>query len=72
MTAEEKREMLGGVASKCSHDSEMKFCSRTSHYGMHSFPFAFLFFFFVLTYFVDEVFPKSKNTQQEGSLRNNI
>lgn len=47
MTAEEKREMLGGVASECSHDSEMKFCSRTSHSGMHSFPFAFLFFFFL-------------------------
>lgn len=51
MTAEEKREMLGGVASECSHDSEMKFCSRTSHSGMHSFPFAFLFFFFCFDIF---------------------
>ena len=54
---------------KCSHDTEMKFFSHTSHSGMCSVPFSF---FFVLTYFVGEFCPKSKKAHQEGSLRNNI
>ena len=48
----------------------MKFCSRTSHSGMRSFPFSFLFF--VLTYFVGEFCPKSKKAHQEGSLGSSI